>query len=875
MPRLRRLWNTIRSGGLERDIARELAFHIEERADALQAEGLTREEALRRARLQFGNVTLQVERTRDADVSMALDAALRDARHAIRSFARTPGFTLSVVLTLALGIGANTAVFSVLDAVVLRPLPFPDGDRLVQLRQRAEGEAENNVAPARLDDWHRMNGRFAAISGYYTEDVSDASGDLPERVRRALVAPHFLDVWGVAPAVGRGFSADEHRFGGPAAVLISHRYWRDRLGGDPDVIGRPLRVGSASPPVVGVMPATFLFPDRTVDLWYPVPMDAPFAQSREATWFLGIGRLKPGVSPSEAAADLTAVQASLAQEYPATDRRLDVRLEPLKDVAVAGVRGSLWVLFAAVSVLLLITCTNVAALLLARATRRGGEIAIRVSLGASQLAIARQVLIETLLLSLAGAAGGLAVASGVAAWLRGAALDLPRLEEMAVEARLVLYASAIAVLVALACGALPALRAARDRTGNRLRHAGRALGAPGQSLQWWMVGAQVALSVTLLAGAGLLVRSAQELWRVQPGFDLDRVLAFRVSGHWGETVDQGALIARMDRRLERLRELPGVEAVATAGFSLPGVPTGYEVAFEVVETRSDADARLVAESRAVSPGYFATMRIPVLAGELCRPRTAEAGGGARPTEVMVNQAFVRRYLAGAGASPIGLHLARVDGGREPDRIAGVVGDARERGLDREPGPVVYWCDPAPNPSPYFVVRTAGDPAAMGQTVRLALKELEPLRAVYELAPLGDRVEGAFAQERLRMALLVVFAAAALSLAAVGLAGTLGYAVTARRRDIGVRLALGARRRRIRQDVMVQGLRVVGPACVAGLALTIAGSRLLAHMLYGVSPTDPFVLALVLAVVGGVAVVAALVPAARAAAVEPVTVLREG
>ena len=277
MSLLRRLANTLRSGRVERDIRREIAFHLAERTDQLRTDGYNEDEARRLAERQFGNLTLQAERTRDMDVSLLVDALQRDVRYAARSLSRTRGFTVTVVLTLALGIGANSAVFSAVDAVLLRPLPFPGADRLMELRQRVDGTTESNIAPVRLEEWHALNSTFTAISGYYTEDVSETSGDFPVRLKRALVAPRFVEVWGVAPVIGRGFSTAEHRAGGLRAIVVSHRYWRDRLGSDPQALARSVRIGSASIPIVGIMPATFLFPDRDVDLWSPVATDLPFA----------------------------------------------------------------------------------------------------------------------------------------------------------------------------------------------------------------------------------------------------------------------------------------------------------------------------------------------------------------------------------------------------------------------------------------------------------------------------------------------------------------------------------------------------------------------------------------------------------------------
>ncbi len=862
---LRRLLNTLRPSRLQRDIERELSFHRAERADDLRSECGSDAEAMRRARLRFGNPAVQAERTRDVNIASWAEALFRNFRYAARAIVRKPGFAATVVITLAVCIGANTAVFSAIDSVLLKPLPFPDGDRLMLVRQ--VGETETPIAPARLEDWARLSSTFATLTGYYVEDVSDTTGDLPERVRRATVAPRFLETWGIAPVRGRGFTEAEQRLGGPPAVLISDRYWRHRLSGDPHVLTRSVRIEGRPYAVVGVMPASFLFADRKVDLWWPYPIDGPEVQNdaknRQLQSYVGVGRLKPGVTPEQARADLEVVQTRLAQVYPETDAEIGVRIVPYRETLVGAARGSLWLLFGAVSVLLLIACTNIAALLLSRAARREHEIALRFSLGAPRAGVAAQLLTETALLALAGAAAGLLVAASAAAAIRAFAPELPRLDEIGIDARILLYTIAASLVVALLCGAFPALRSTRIALS--LAGAGRTQVSARHSLQWLLVGVQMALSVALLAGAGLLLRSVEALSRVDPGFDAARVLAFRVSGSWSEEEDRDRLVQRIEGTLDELGALPGVEAAATS-WSLPGVPRQYQIEFQA-EGRSEAEAPLLAEWRTVAPGYFDTLGIGRVTGEACR---RPPGTRATP-EVMVNRSFADRYFR--GRSVLGLHLSW-EAASQTGRIVGVVGDARELGLDRDPVPTVYACDCAPTPFPWFLVRTQGEPPALAAAVRLKLKQLEPLRSVYDMSPLEQRIGDAYEQNRLRTMLLVLFAAAALSLACLGLYGTLSYAVSLRRREVGLRLALGALPGEIVRQVVGQGLRVVGLACLCGLALALASTRLLSGMLYGVSPSDPLTLAGVLGIVLAVASLAALVPAARASRIEPMRVLRE-
>jgi predicted permease len=781
----------------------------------------------------------------------------RNLGYAFRVLTRAPAFSVTVILTLALGIGANSAVFSALDAVVLSPLPFPNGERLMRLTQIVDGRP-NQVGPVRTEDWNRLSSTFEGITGYFVEDVSDTTGELAELARRATVAPRFFDVWGIAPALGRGFSDADHR-GTSSAVVVSDRYWRTRLAADPNVLEKDIRVGDVSRRIVGVMPASFLFPDRGTDLWVPASLDSPFAAGRDAAWYTGVGRLRPGVTIEAARADLAIVQAGLAETYPDTDARISAGIEPFKNTIVSGVSGSLWLLFAAGSLLLLIACTNVATLLLTRGAERAREISVRLSLGASSSTVVGQLLAETAVLAIVGAAAGLLLAAAVSGGLRALAGDVPRLDEIALDGRVVLYTLASVAIVTLLCGLLPALKVARAGVASFTGHGARV--STRHSLHWSLAGVQVALSVALLVGAGLLLRSFQELGRVDAGFERATILTFRVSSSFADSAQAG-FQQRVAAMLEALRALPGVDAAATATF-LPGVPTSYEVEYQVPSAGASPETRMLAEERAASSGYFATMGIPLAQGSLCR----ESGG-----EVMVNQRFVDLYLGGATA--VGAQITRTQPFPGRGTIVGVVGSSREQRLDREPAPTVYFCSYWANPISSFLVRTRGEPAAIVQQVRLALRELEPTRAVYNIAPLEERIDGAFADNRMRTVVLASFAATALALAALGLFGTLSYMLSLRRREVGLRMAVGARGGDIAAQFVGKTLRVVGLACAAGLALSFASSRLLSSFLIGVSPTDVRTLLTVVALVVAVGVLAALVPAARAARIEPMRVLRE-
>jgi putative ABC transport system permease protein len=784
-------------------------------------------------------------------------------RHAARGLRKSPGFTAAVVLTLALGIGANSAVFSAIDAVLLRPLPFPHADRLVRLGQvNPKAPKEAAVAPMRLEDWNRLNRTLQGITGYYAQDDSELSGELPEKLKHAFVAPRFLQVWGVAPVLGRDFTPAEEHFNGPPAVLISYRFWQHRFGGDPGVTGRMLRIGRSAVPIIGVMPASFVFPDREIDLWSSSPPDFPVAQNRALTWFNAVGRMREGVTASQARADLAAVQVSLGREFPKTDANLGVSVEALKEATVGGSRRSLWLLFGSVTLLLLIACTNIAALLLSRAAGRQQEIAVRFSLGAPRRTVVAQLLAEALLLALAGSALGLAMAASAARIFRALAAGLPRVDEITLDWRIVCYALACALATTLLCGLAPALRATGTLAGS-LAQGGRANAARRSPLQMLLVGVQVALAVTLLAGAGLLVRSFEALGRVSPGFDPDHVLTFHMSTSWAET-GRPENRQMTQRILDGLRATPGVESAATT-VGLPGVPGEYQIELQPAEGRAESEPKMLAQSRSVTPAYFATMRIPLLAGEVCRDNE-------KPARVVVNRAFANAYLGGRNA--IGMHLSQPGNYYVPvSEVTGIVGDARETGLDREPVPTVYWCFGGLQPGEYFLVRTHADPMSMAESVRRKVHELEPRRSVYDLRPLEEHIAAGYSENRMRTVLLAFFALTAVALAGIGLYGTLSYLVNLRQREIGLRLAVGAARGRITRQFVGEGLRVALAGGAAGLALAAAFARVLAGMLYGVSQWDAVTMGAVVAGVGVVALAASVVPAVRAARLDPMRVLR--
>jgi putative ABC transport system permease protein len=860
-------WKSLfRKRALDAQLDSELRFHIEKLANDNIAAGMTPEEARRQAVLEFGGREQIKEEVRDVYGIRLLDTTVANLKSAFRFIRKSPTFSATVILTLALGIGANSAVFSAIDAILLKPLPFPDADQLMRVDQYNPKTSSplHLVAPVRLEDWNQLNSTFQALTGYYSEDVSESTGPLPERVTRAWVSPRFFQVWAVSPGLGREFTPDEETLNGPAAALISDRFWRRRFNADPNIVGKNLRLDGHLTPVVGVMPPSFLFPNREADLWCPIPAGLSYGPPRQNNWFVVIGRLKPGVAVAQARANLATVQAQLGRQFPKTDAELSVGVEPLKETTIGDSRRSLWLLFGSVTLLLFIACTNIVALLLSRSAQRQHEISVRFSLGAPRGALIAQLLTETFVLALIGSGLGLFLAGAASDIFRLLAAQLPRVEEIHLDARMVLYSLACSVVVTVLCGLIPAVRGTRRSLSASLAQSSRSQVSGRNPLQWMLVGIQVALAVTLLAGAGLLLRSFQQLGRVSPGFDAANILTFQLSMNWGETGDMKKLRQFTDRILETLRATPGVDAAAIS-VGVPGVPFRYQTELKLTEGRADTEPKIIAENRFVSASYLVTMRIPLLAGEVCR----ETDG---PPSVVVNRAFADAYFPGAHI--IGHHVQSMNLGYSgAAEITGISGDARETGLDHLPVPTVYWCAPHAEPGTFFLVRTRNAPMTMAETIRRQIHEIEPQRSVYDCAPLEQHFSDALAENRLRTILLTFFAATALSLACIGLYGTLSYSVNVRQREVGLRLALGALRGQIVRQFLWQGLAVCIAGCLAGGALAAASTRLLAGLLYGVSPSDVPTLSAVILLVLVIAAAASLVPAVRAARVEPMNVLR--
>jgi putative ABC transport system permease protein len=781
----------------------------------------------------------------------------------LRGFRRRRATAAAVVATLAICIGANTAIFAIVDALLLRPLPYPQSDRLVavyetNLRQR---QTDGLVAPVRVTEWSRMSRSFVAIAGCYFENLTDTSATLPERVEAMRVSAGFLTLFGAAPAVGRAFTDDEERLVAPVAV-ISERFWTRRFNRDPQAVGRRLELGGRSYTIVGVMPGSFHAPDATTEVWAPMP---PLTQSREARILTTFGRLLPGVSAENAQADLARVQADLARAYPQTDAGWGARVRPLKDQQVGAVRRSLLLLFGAVGLVLVAACGNVACLLLADATRREHEIAVKLALGSGRASLVRQLCLEGFLMAGGGAILGLLVAAQGMELIRATAPQLPRLGEVGFDARIVAFTIALAGITTVLFSVAPALQATRVDVAIRLAVVGgRSVAAGRLAMQRVLVGAQVALAVVLLTAAGLVVRSFDRLQRVSPGFSPANVLAFRISAQWSERPP--AVAVRQLRTLERLRAIPGVTA-AGFGTVLPAGATFTPEEFTIVG-RPSGKVRF-AERRGVSSEYFRVLDVPILQGETCRDDAREL----QPSRVLVNRTFAQQFFG--NASPIGHHLAGARPLSPPVEIIGVVGDVRERGLASAPGPIVYFCGLMPYwPDPRYLVRVEDPHRISTSAIREAVREIEPARAVYAARSLEEFLAESIAQPRFNAILLSLFAWTTLLLAAMGLYGVLSQVVSSRRREIGLRIALGARPAQIVTSLAGQAAAVTAIGTAAGVAAAAAFAQLMAGVVFDIAPREPLAFAAAPVILAAVAAAASIIPVQRALAVEPMDALRD-
>ena len=875
----RRLINTLRRRTLERAIDDELQFHVELRAADLQRAGRSADDARREARRLLGNDLSLRDRTREADVWVGLETAFQDVRYAARVLCRTPLFTIAATLTLAIGIGVNTTMFAVVFGVLIRPLPYADADRLYVLFQTSGRAGRTRVTPLDFIDLQAQV-RSLQVAGVVGNGFTFTGRGDPELAIGHLVSGEFFDLLGSKPALGRTFGTADAAHGNSDVIVLSHGFWQRRFGGDPDIVGRTVTANNRPFTVLGVMRPDFSYQGTRYQFWVPLPLRGANPDklpiNRNSRFVQVLAKLNPGISRESAAAELRSIAASLAQASPDTNRNTSFILSSLTEETVGGVRDALNLLFAAVLLVLLIACSNVTSLLLARFTMRRPEVQVRAALGASRRRLIRQFVVETLVLYSVGTAAGMVLAMVLLNLLRTIGPGvLPRISDVGLAVPVLAFTGVTSLCAALVFGILPALQATRRSSWSGVAARTATSDRSHQRVRAAVVIAQIAVALCLLAGASLVGRSLLNLERVDKGFDPEGRLTFDIVMPATRFPDAPAMHAFYARLLESIGTRPEFTGVGTTtAFPLSGQDLENGFAVDGYAAASP-DEEPVAALRGVSAGYTAAMAIPIRAGRALTPADDQRGAPV----ALVNETFARRFFR--ARSPIGGRLS-VGGPQGPWRtVVGVVADVRHRALATEPRPEVLlpWVQLHPDfltawaRGISFVVRSDLDLAAAAGLIRSQVRQLDANTPVIELQPVSALVERSVAEPRFRTFLLSSFALTSVCLAAVGIFGVLSYVVSERTREIGIRMALGARQRTIFRDVLAVGGSLVATGSVLGLAGGVVLTQWIRGLLFQVSPTDPVMLAaatLGLIVVG---LVATLIPARRATRVNPVIALR--
>jgi putative ABC transport system permease protein len=822
------------------------------------------------------NTHVLVRGTRLASSEALMDTIRQDIRYAFRRLIKSPGFTLVALLTLALGIGANTAIFTVVNAVLLQPLPYRDPGQIIGIFHLSEGRRATMSGPNFIDVQKGATTLQGAAAYSRSRMILTGRGE-PVRLDAANVSGPLFDVLGVPAMLGRTFRSDENQPGKTHVAMLSHELWQQRFGGDEGVVGQHMTLDGVSYEIVGVMPANFSFPaGRSV--WTPLEYTDDFKVKQRGAWYLAaIGRVRSGVTPEQARVEIETIGKQLARQYPDINDGVDITGVPLQEAMVGDLRTAFWVLLGAVGFVLLIACVNVANLLLARAAARESEIAVRTALGANRARLVRQLLTESLMLGLGGGALGLLLAVwGVEALVALEPQGIPRLDEVRVDPIVIGFTVGLSALTGLLFGLVPAFQSTRGELSSTLKEAGRgALTSRGGSrMRTTLVIAEVALAVTLLAGAGLLIRSFSRLASVDPGFEMNPALTFELSLPDARYEQLESQVAFFDQLLPRLEALPGVRTAAGV-MSLPLSGSSFVLTFEVAGRPPIPPAQRPAmQVRVATPGYFQTIGIPLERGRLF----TKDDRANTPQVALITEAAAKRYFP--NEDPIGKKITLGWGrGGGPQRaggeVVGVIGDIKDAGLDEPDPPQIYlpyaqW----PVPGMSVVLATAVPPGTLADAARHAVYSLDANLPVGNVRTLEQLVARSISQPRFYMTLLTVFAAVALTLAAIGIFGVLSYAVAQRTREIGIRMALGAHETTVLGLVVREAMMMAVAGVVIGVVAALGLTRwLVSTLLFETSPHDPGTFAVVAIVLTAVCLFAAYIPARRATRVDPIVALR--
>jgi putative ABC transport system permease protein len=881
--------NLFRGSARDGELRADIDGYVDLLTDEKIAGGLSPAAARRAARLECGSIDAVKDDTRRVRAGAWLIETGQDARYAVRMMRRDLSFTAIAIVTLALGIGANTAIFSVVNAVLLQPLPYPDADRLVLVWERhpAIDKERDPVAPANYQDWRRENASFQELGAYRFHGFALDDATAPEQLRALSVSSSLFRVLATDPLLGRVFTEEEEQRG-DRVVVLAHDFWQRRFGGQESVIGRLMSLNGAAFTVVGVMPAGFKFPDRNpVDLYSPLIVTADESSRRGAHVLAVVARLKDDVTIERARADLQRIAQHIAAAYSTSNP--DVTVAGAHDVLVEDVRLGLVVLFATVGFVLLIACANVANLLMVRATSRRREIVMRAALGANRARLFRQLLTESVLLAGVGAAAGVLLARGLLAAFRGFhPPDLPRADQIAIDTSVLVFVTIAALITGMIFGIIPALQSASPRLSDATKEIGRTFTARNRGRSALLV-CEIALSLMLLAGAGLMIRSLLKLHSLDLGFSPGGLFTAQLTlpaARYpvppptpplarGESRPPDPRVAPQDAKPylffheleERLRNTPGIEAVGAVS-ALPLNPVGTDFDLPVIvegQPRPRADEETQADFRVVTTGYFRAMRIPLITGR----EFSEFDGAAGTPVVIINQATARELFG--DVSPIGQRLVLYGRARE---IIGVVGSLRHHGFARDPRPeMILPYRQFQLSSMTLVVRSAMAQTSVASTIKTAVQSLDAQLPVYRLRAMDEFLADSIAQPRFVTFVLGGFAALALVLALVGVYGVMSYIVGQRQREIAVRLAVGARRPQVIGMIVGQSLGYTALGILVGLAAAVAGTRLMSGLLFGVTSTDSGTFASATAAVILAALAATVMPAWRAAKTTPMNALR--
>ena len=896
---LRRLAPLKLSPAREEEIAEEIAQHLEDRYHELLVTGqsedaafrtaideLKGEDLLARSLLAVENDLYREPVALGKGSSNLFAGILQDIHYAFRMMRKSPGFTAVAVLTLALGIGANTAIFSIVNGVLLNPLPFPHPQELTVLYEHTTNFEKSSISYPNFLDWQRTNSTFASMAAYRHEDFNITGSGEPERVRGGMVSAEFFPILGVKPLLGRLFVRDEDDLGASPVALLAEGFWQRRFGSARDIIGKQIIMNGDAYTIVGVIPASFHFRAFNFagikDVYVPVGQTKdPFFYHRDVLKGMdAIGRLKPGVSLAAAQADMAQITRNLAAAYPNADKGTGAAVMPLRDDLVHEVRPYLWLLLGAVGFVLLIACVNVGNLQLARSTGRAHEFAIRCALGADRWRVVRQLLTESVALGLAGGAIGACVAAwGTQAAIRLLPETLPRAEDVGLDGHVLVFTFAISTLAGVVFGLVPALKMSRSGLQETLKEGGRGASAARQRAQSVFVVGEMALALVLLTGAGLMIRTLARLWSVNPGFNPQNVLVFDVTLAPSLGANAATTRSAIHELSQTLRAIPGIQATSVTGGAIP-MSSDNELPFWIDGQTKPANVSEMNQTLTyyVEPGYLKAMQIPLLRGRFVAATDDEHS----PQVIVIDENFARKYFP--GQDPIGRRIHVAIFNMDPE-IVGVVGHVKHWGLDLEADrhplqeqiyypflqiPDAAWSGP---PQAGVVLRSAGSPLGMVGAVREAILKLNSQNVMYEVRTMEAIIAESLAARRFSMILLGIFATLALLLSSIGIYGVISYVVGQRTREIGIRIALGAQRSTVLWLMLGEGMKMAMTGVVVGIVAAAGLTRLMSQLIYGVSAADPVTFAGVIIVLTAVAFAACYVPARRAMRVDPMVALR--